>query len=102
MSTPVDLPQNIQIHVAPAERIPQARKPDKGDNQQQEFQDFFQRSEKDKVHREQRHKREKEFANKHKKSLPAEKPNEYDNNGEQSNDEKPDDLNLGINVDIVA
>lgn len=102
MSAPVDMPQNLQIHVAPAERVPQAKQPEKGDNHQQEFQDFFQRSEKDRIHREEKHRREKDHLPKQNKTRFVENTDDYDNKGGQSADEKPDDLNLGNNVDMLA
>ena len=102
MSAPVDIPQNIHIHVAPAEKVQQAKQPEPGNNHSQDFQDFFERSAKDKIHREEKQRREKDQFQKKFKPENVQNAEEYDSKGEQPNDDGPDNLNLGHNVDMLA
>lgn len=102
MSAPVDLPQNLHIHVAPAERIPQPKQPDPNENNPRSFQDYFERSEKDKIRREEDSRDDRK--NRMTKQQAGETPN-----NPQEPEQLPDESvasgrenDLGSHVDMLA
>lgn len=98
MTAPVDLPQNLHIHVVPAQRIPEAKQPDTSNNQSQEFQDYFEKSQEKVQEKQKKQKRRKEHP------LPVglkpdENMDDYDDNGDLADEKKTEIHDLGNHID---
>jgi hypothetical protein len=99
MSAPVDVPQNLHIHVVPAQRIPQAKQPDASNNHQsQDFQDYFQNSQ-EKVQEKQKKKKQQKHHPLPVGIKPEEKLDDYEDVGESVEEKKADIHDLGNHID---
>ena len=98
MSAPIDVPQNLHIHVIPTQRIPQAKQPEAGNNQSQDFQDYFQNSQ-EKVQEKEKHKKRNQHHPLPVGLVPEEKTDDYDESAERVEDKKTAIHDLGNHID---
>ena len=98
MTAPVDIPQNLHIHVVPAQKIPEPKQPDASNNSSQEFQDYFEKSQEKIQEKKENKRRRKKYA------LPVgikpeEKMDDYDDTGEMTEEKKTEINDLGNHID---
>lgn len=101
MTAPVDLPQNLHIHVVPTQRIPEPKQPESSSNSSQEFQDFFEKSQ-EKVQEKQEEQKKQKQRQDHSFPVgiqPEENPDEYDDQHDLLDEKKTEINDLGKHID---
>ena len=96
MSTPVDVPQNLHIHLAPPEKVVQMTKSEPARNNRHESQDFMGKSEK-----KQAVFLDEELEKKKKNHKQASTPQDEEESREQDAPQPVDESDLGRHLDLT-